>query len=111
MAASFCLAKIHYLYGNLNAVDEALTRILSHNAFKDCYEALQLLAKVKSTQGKRYEAMALYKRLIEINPFDYKSNFDIAQMFEQIDHGFALKYYEQGIASFTNYHSSLKKQR
>lgn len=55
--------------------------------------------------------MALYKRLIEINPFDYKSNFDIAQMFEQIDHGFALKYYEQGIASFTNYHSSLKKQR
>lgn len=40
MAATFCLAKIHYLYGNLNAVDEALTRLLSHNTFKDCYEAL-----------------------------------------------------------------------
>lgn len=53
--------------------------------------------------------MALYKRLIEINPLDYKSNFEIAQMFEQIDHGFALKYYEQGIASFKNYQVFLQK--
>jgi tetratricopeptide (TPR) repeat protein len=64
-AAHYCLAQIHYLNGNINAVDEALTRVLSNPRYKDCYEALVLLAKVKTMQGQRYEAMALYKRLIE----------------------------------------------
>ena len=98
-AALFGLAKIDYLNGNFNAVDEALTRILSNPRYKDCYEALRLLAKVKTIQNKRYEAMALYKRLIEINPNDHQSNFQVAQLFDQVDHGIALKYYEQGLFS------------
>lgn len=49
--------------------------ILSNHAYKDCYEVLKLLANVKREQGKRYEAMALYKRLIDINPKDHQSCF------------------------------------
>jgi len=58
------------------------------------------LAKVKNLQGKRYEAMALYKRIIELNPNDYEACFDIAQMFDQIDQGIARMYYEQGLEKF-----------
>lgn len=47
-AAQFCLAKLHFLNGNFNAVDECLNLVLSHPRYKDCYEALRLLAKVKS---------------------------------------------------------------
>jgi len=96
-AAHFYLAKIEYLNGNFNAVDEGLTRILSNPRYKDSYEAIKLLAKVKTIQGKRYEAMALYKRLLEINPRDHTSSFHVAQLFDQIDQNLALKYYEQGL--------------
>ena len=85
LAAHYCRAQIDYLNGNFIAVDEGLTRILSNTRYKDSYEAIKLLAKVKSAQGKRYEAMSLYKRLLEINPLDYGSNFHIAQLFDQID--------------------------
>lgn len=57
------------------------------------------MANVKTEQGKRYEAMALYKRLIEINPNDYQSSFQVAQLFDQVDQVIALKYYEQGLSS------------
>ena len=40
--------------------------------------------------------MAHFKRLIELNPSDYQSQFEIAQMFDQIDMPMALMYYEQG---------------
>ena len=101
-AAHYCLAQIHYLNGNINAVDEALTRVLSNPRYKDCYEALVLLAKVKTMQGQRYEAMALYKRLIEkIYPKSlidlHPSSFQVAQLFDQVDQGLALKHYEQGL--------------
>jgi hypothetical protein len=46
--------------------------------FKDCYEALKLLAKVKQQTGDKYEAMAHLKRCVELNPEDYKSCFEIA---------------------------------
>ena len=44
--------------------------------------------------------MALYKRIIELNPNDYEACFDIAQMFDQIDQGIARTYYEQGLEKF-----------
>jgi tetratricopeptide (TPR) repeat protein len=81
-AAHFCLAKIHFLNGNFNAVDESLKLVLQNPRFKDSYESLRLLAKVKSLQGKRYEALALYKRVIELNPSDYEANFEVAQLFD-----------------------------
>lgn len=77
-AAHFCLAKLHFLNGNINAVDESLNKILSVQKFKDSYEAINLLAKVKTLQGKRFEALVLYKKLIEINPNDYISCLNIA---------------------------------
>lgn len=77
-AALFCLAKIHYLNGSFNAVEESLAKILQDQHYKDSFEAMQLLAKVKSMQGKVYEALILYKRLIEINPADYHSCYAIA---------------------------------
>ena len=87
VAAHYCMAQIHYLNGNINAVDEALTRVLSNPRYKDCYEALVLLAKVKTMQGQRYEAMALYKRLIEkIYPKSlinlHPSSFQVAELFD-----------------------------
>ena len=94
------MAKIHYLGGNFNGADETLNLILKLPKYKDSYEVLQLLAKVKNLQGKRYEAMALYKRIIELNPNDYEACFDIAQMFDQIDQGIARTYYEQGLEKF-----------
>lgn len=47
-AAQFCLAKIHFLNGNFNAVDECLNIILRNPKYKDSFEAIKLLAKVKS---------------------------------------------------------------
>jgi tetratricopeptide (TPR) repeat protein len=82
---------------NLNAVDESLSKILSVQSFKDCYEALTLLARVKTLQGKRYEALVLYKKVIELNPNDYRACFNIAQMFDQKDTQIALYYYQYGI--------------
>lgn len=100
-SAQFCLAKIHFLNGNFNAVDECLNTILAAPKYKDCYEAIKLLAKVKSLQGKRFEALAHYKRVIELNPKDYQSNFEVAQMFDQVDQPLALSYYEQGLKSLS----------
>lgn len=95
-AAHFCLAKIHYLNGSLNAVDETLNKILGVPQFKECHEALYLLAKVKEQQGKRFEALALYKKLIEMNPKNHVYCYNIAQMFDQKDQQIALTYYELG---------------
>jgi tetratricopeptide (TPR) repeat protein len=67
--------------------------------FKDCYEALRLLAKVKQQTGDKYEAMAHFKRCIELNPQDFKASFEIAQMFDNVDQPVALMYYEQGLKS------------
>lgn len=97
MAAQFCLAKIHYLNGNFNAVDECLNIILGNSLYKDSFEALKLLAKVKSMQGKKYESLALYKRVIELNPKDFNACFEVAQMFDAIDQQLALSYYERGL--------------
>lgn len=85
--------------GNFNAVDECLSTILATQRYKDSYEAIKLLAKVKSLQGKRFEAMALYKRVIELNPKDHQASFEVAQMFDQVDQPLALTYYEQGLKS------------
>lgn len=46
-AAYFCLAKIHYLNGHFPAAEESLNKFMTIPKFKDCYEALRLLAKVK----------------------------------------------------------------
>jgi hypothetical protein len=59
--------------------------------------------------------MALYKRLIEINPNDYQSSFQVAQLFDKVDQGIALKYYEQGLASMqrsieASYKATFEKQ-
>ena len=59
---------IHFLNGSYNAVDESLNKILNVPKFKDSYEAIKLLARVKIIQNKRYEALALLKRAIELNP-------------------------------------------
>jgi tetratricopeptide (TPR) repeat protein len=90
LSAQFCLAKIHFLNGNYTAVDECLNIILSQPKCRDSFEAIKLLAKVKSLQGKRYEALALFRRVIELNPKDYLSNFEVAQMFDQVDQPLAL---------------------
>ena len=50
------------------AVDDCLGRVLAEQKFKHCFEAIKLLAKAKQMQGKIFESLALYKRLIEINP-------------------------------------------
>jgi tetratricopeptide (TPR) repeat protein len=46
-AARFCLAKIHYLNGNIISVVENLNKILANPQYKDCYEVLELYAKIK----------------------------------------------------------------
>ena len=71
--------------------------MLSNYKYKDCFEAIKLLAKVKSLQDKKYEALALYKRIIELNPKDYKSCYDVALLFDHFDQTLALSYYEQGL--------------
>ena len=76
--------------GNFNAVDECLNLILSFPKYKDSFEAIKLLAKVKSLTGKHYESLVLYKRVIELNPKDFRACFEIAQMFDQIDQPLAL---------------------
>ena len=81
-AAHFCMAKIHFLNGSMNAVDETLSKILIVPQYKECHEVLYLLAKVKEQQGKKFEALALYKKLIEINPQNFTYCFNIAQMFD-----------------------------
>jgi tetratricopeptide (TPR) repeat protein len=48
LAAQFCLAKIHFLTANYGAVDKCLSLVLSSPKYKDCFEAIRLLAKVKS---------------------------------------------------------------
>lgn len=98
-AAYFCLAKIHYLNGHFPAAEESLNKFMIIPKFKDCYEALRLLAKVKQQTGDKYEAMAHFKRCIELNPGDYKASFEIAQMFDLADQPLALMYYEQGLKS------------
>ena len=67
-ASQFCLAKIHFLTANYNAVDKCLNVVLSNHKYTDCFEAIRLLAKVKCLQNKKYEALALYKRMLELNP-------------------------------------------
>lgn len=84
-AASFNLSKIHYLNGNYTAVVDNLTVILKNHKYKDSFEAIRLLAKVKGLQGKIYEGLALYKRVLELNPRDHQISFEIGQMFDQID--------------------------
>ena len=81
-AAKFCQAKILYLNGEFNAVVDNLNKILANPKYKDCYEVLELYAKMKVHEGKRYEALAIYKRIIELNPNDYQSCFEIAQLFD-----------------------------
>jgi Flp pilus assembly protein TadD len=51
---------------------------LSNPKFKECTEAIRLLAKVKQLQGDQFEAMAHFKRLLELNPRDFDSSFEIA---------------------------------
>ena len=48
-------------------------------------------------QGKLYEALVLYKRLIEIDGDDHESAYAIAQMFDTSDQQLALNYYEIGL--------------
>jgi len=93
-AANFNLSKILFLTGNYQAVDESLNQILSVPIYKDSFEAIHLLAKTKCLQGKIYEALALYKRVMDLNPRDYKASFEVAQMFDTVDQVMALTYYE-----------------
>jgi len=72
----------------------SLNQILSVPIYKDSFEAIHLLAKTKCLQGKIYEALALYKRVIDLNPRDYKASFEVAQMFDTVDQAMALHYYE-----------------
>jgi hypothetical protein len=60
------------------AVDDNLGKVLADSKFKHCFEAIKLLAKAKLHQGKIFESLALFKRLLEINPSDYGACFDIA---------------------------------
>lgn len=72
------MAKIHFLNGNYNAVDESLSIILRNPKYKDSFEAIRLLAKVKGLQDKKYEALVLYKRVLELNPRDHQISFEVA---------------------------------
>ena len=78
------------------AAEESLTKVLSDNKYKECTEVIRLLAKVKQLQGDKFEAMAHFRRMIELNPSDHQSQFEIAQLFDLIDMPMALMYYEQG---------------
>ena len=69
---------------------------MANPQYKDCYEVLELYATMKVLEGKRHEALAIYKKIIDLNPNDYQSCFQIAQLFEQVDTAFALEYYELG---------------
>ena len=48
-------------------------------------------------QGKIFESLALYKRLLEINPNDWEACFQVAIMFESYDQSLALQFYEKGL--------------
>jgi tetratricopeptide (TPR) repeat protein len=53
------------------AAEESLNKVLSDSKYKECTEVIRLLAKVKQLQGDKFEAMAHFKRLIELNPSDH----------------------------------------
>jgi tetratricopeptide (TPR) repeat protein len=76
-ASLFNLAKIHFLNGNYQAVEESISIIIANPRYKDCYEAIRLLAKVKQLQDNKYESLALYRRMLELNPRDYKACYDV----------------------------------
>lgn len=41
-----------------------------------------MLAQCKARQGKKEDAVELFKRVIELNPKDHESNLEVAQLFE-----------------------------
>ena len=77
-AANFNLSKIHFLAGDYHSVDQILNEILRVPIFKNCFEAIHLLAKTKCLQGKIYEALALYNKVIDLNPNDHRASFEVA---------------------------------
>lgn len=58
---------------------------------------LRLLAQIKSRQGKKQESIDIFKRVLELNPKDYESNFEIASQLESSEFKNALVYYESGV--------------
>lgn len=96
-AAQFNLAKIYISFKNNSQAETCLELVLSNSKFKDCYEALRLLAQTKSRLGKTQESVSIFKRVLELNPKDFEANFEIAQMFETTEPKYSLVYYESGL--------------
>ena len=97
----FCLAKVNYQMGNFQAAEKHLNQVLSCHSFKDCYEAIRMLAQIKARQSNAQrqpnETLRLFRRVLELNPKDFDANFEIAALFEQTEPLQALIYYEAGI--------------
>mmetsp|Transcript_34330 Transcript_34330/g.52608 ORF Transcript_34330/g.52608 Transcript_34330/m.52608 type:complete len:200 (-) Transcript_34330:2941-3540(-) len=98
MAAQFGLAKVHFFNGSMTAAEECLKKITADPKFKDCFDVIRLLAEVKVKQQLKFEAFALYKRLLELNPNDYETSYKIGELFHFSDNELALKYLEKGLA-------------
>ena len=87
---------------NYSSAEKNLTFVLSCHQYKDSYEALKILAQIKSRQSAeagnfKIETLKLFKRVLELNPKDFDANFEIASLFERSDPTQALVYYEAGI--------------
>ena len=95
---------------NFTPAEAHLNTVLACTRFKDSYEAIKLLAQIKARQSRapenQNEAFRLFKHVIELNPQDHESNFEIAALFEESDAKRALFYYEQGVRIMRDHLSS-----
>ena len=95
--ALFCLGKVQLHFNNFQEAEHAFEAVVNAPKHKDCYEALKLLGQTKARQFKVVEAVEVMKRVIELNPNDYETNIEIAQLFEQNEPKHALVYYETAL--------------
>ena len=93
-SALFNLARLHLDDQNLTAADECLTLILNDPLYSKCFEAIDLLARVKQQKGMIFETISLYSKLGWSEASSYKS----AEIWTRVDHSEALQSYNKGIA-------------
>ena len=75
--------KIHFFLHNYQAAETSFDVVLAK--FKDSYETLRLQAQTKARIGKNQEAVALFKRVLELNPNDHEAHLEVAILFEQTE--------------------------
>lgn len=98
LAIQFNLAKIYFGNASYNQAEICLEAIVKTPKYKDCFEAIRLLAQTKNLLRNYPAAVELYKRVIELNPRDMEATIEIAQIFETNDSKTALVYYDKALS-------------